>query len=206
MRLIVADGGKWGDLRVRFDTKTWNTKKHGLIYSDSSFQKHLKRALVSKMGLSEGAVQRLTYSEQGMQGENEVSFDVGERFVKEWVKKHGEQHAPASWSFGNLTSKLRGQGAKRAASAAPADCYGPDHKMGMVVPKGGSSCARCTFGHSQKDGPHCSNRCWVETPKRKGGGGGKTHLPVMDPSTYCCDMYARVGKAKPPKPALKAGA
>lgn len=69
------------------------------------------------------------------------------------------------------------------------DCYGADHQMGMIVPKGGSSCGNCAFAQVEEDGPHCLNTCWSKTPKWRGGGGGETHLPVMDPTTYCCDMW-----------------
>ncbi len=68
-------------------------------------------------------------------------------------------------------------------------CYGSDHKMGVVVPKGGSMCRNCAFGVTKKDGPHCLNTCWSSEPTERGGGGGQTRLPVQDPTTYCCDMW-----------------
>lgn len=69
------------------------------------------------------------------------------------------------------------------------NCYGGDHQMGTIVPKGGSSCGNCAYAQIEDDGPHCLNVCWSETPKWRGGGGGETHLPVMDPTRYCCDMW-----------------
>jgi hypothetical protein len=67
--------------------------------------------------------------------------------------------------------------------------YKPDHKLGMVVPVGGSSCGNCKFLAMKEDGPHCANSGWVDWPKERGGGGGDGHLPVNDPTTYCCDLW-----------------
>lgn len=67
--------------------------------------------------------------------------------------------------------------------------YGPEHKLGTRVPLAGASCATCSFAKIQKDGPHCMNRLWQLWPKRRGGGGGRSHLPVMDGRTFCCDLW-----------------
>ena len=75
-----------GELRVKFDTKTWNPDKHGLIYTDRNWIKDLRKILVKK-GFSEKAAKDVDYSEQGMQGDNYVSCDVGKKFLKEWKEK-----------------------------------------------------------------------------------------------------------------------
>jgi len=84
----IAEDGKFGELRVYFDTKSWNINEHGLIYTDSCFKKELRSFLVTQ-GLTQAAADDVGYSEQGMQGDNYVSLDVGEKFLKEWVKLEG---------------------------------------------------------------------------------------------------------------------
>lgn len=68
------------ELRVYFDTRTWDTEKHGLIYTDQGFLVELKKYLF-RAGYDSKDVH---YSEQGMQGDNYVSFDVGKSFLKTW--------------------------------------------------------------------------------------------------------------------------
>lgn len=80
-------GTKWGEMRVYFDTKTWNIKKHGLIYTDKQFLKELK-AYLKFMGIDGSSI---TYSEQGMQGDNYVSLDVEKSILKSWKKVFCEQ-------------------------------------------------------------------------------------------------------------------
>jgi hypothetical protein len=74
--------------------------------------------------------------------------------------------------------------ARRALFVFPAT-----HKLGMRVPHGGSSCAVCTYGRMRADGPHCIATGWIDFPKARGGGGGRSHLPVTDPLNYCCDLF-----------------
>ena len=57
--------------------------------------------------------------------------------------------------------------------------YPAGHKLGMVVPDGGSSCSTCKFLGS--DHASCDNRVWVKW-------NGSATLPVKDES-YCCDLY-----------------
>ena len=75
----VSDEGDFGELRVYFDVRNWNVEKLGLIYTDRAFMTSLQRRL-DKMGLVGADV---GYSEQGMQGDNYVSMDVGGRFILE---------------------------------------------------------------------------------------------------------------------------
>jgi len=70
----VSDEMDFGELRVRFNTNTWDVNKDGLIYTDKQFMRELKELLTQK-GFDASDV---SYSEQGMQGDNYVSCDVGE--------------------------------------------------------------------------------------------------------------------------------
>jgi len=70
------------ELCVYFDTSTWDRSKVGLIYTDSGWMADLTDYLI-EMGFSQNTVAQVTYSEQGMQGVNFVSFDVDEDFVNE---------------------------------------------------------------------------------------------------------------------------
>ena len=77
----VNEDEDYGELLVMFDKKSWNVKKDGLIYTDRQFEEELK-AFLTSIGL-EG--EDITYSEQGMQGDDYVSFDVGEAFIQSYV-------------------------------------------------------------------------------------------------------------------------
>lgn len=72
-----------GELRVTFTKRSWNVSKHGLIYTDPRFVQALRAALkdVGFKGFS-----AVDYSEQGMQGDNYVSFDVGPGFIRSWQR------------------------------------------------------------------------------------------------------------------------
>ena len=72
----------FGELRVRFNTATWDVNKLGLIYTDSLFMTELKELLTS-MGFDASDV---SYSEQGMQGDTYVSCDVGELFINTYMQ------------------------------------------------------------------------------------------------------------------------
>lgn len=78
----VNDEGDFGELRVYFDRKTWDVNKNGLIYTDNQFLKELRKFL-NEIGLKGADVD---YSEQGMQGDDYVSCDVGGKFVRSWNK------------------------------------------------------------------------------------------------------------------------
>lgn len=72
----------FGELQVSFDTKTWNPNEHGLIYTDRQFEIELREELM-ELGFSKLAVDDVGYSEQGMQGNDYVSLDVGAVFLSE---------------------------------------------------------------------------------------------------------------------------
>ena len=72
----------FGELRVFFNTKTWDVNKDGLIYTDKQFMRELKELLVQK-GFD---TSDLSYSEQGMQGDAFVSCDVGQCFINTFMQ------------------------------------------------------------------------------------------------------------------------
>ena len=78
----INDEMDFGELRVRFNTNTWNTNKDGLIYTDKQFMRELKELLTAK-GFDASDV---SYSEQGMQGDAYVSCDVGECFINTFMQ------------------------------------------------------------------------------------------------------------------------
>ena len=80
----VADDKEFGELCVYFNTADWDVNKDGLIYTDSEFLHELNAFLVEQ-GLS-----TVSYSEQGMQGDNYVSLDVEDEFIALWEAKFGE--------------------------------------------------------------------------------------------------------------------
>ena len=73
----LNDENDFGELRVYFDTNSWNVNEDGLIYTDKLFLETLK-AYMLDMGYDGSDV---SYSEQGMQGDNYVSLDVGPKFI-----------------------------------------------------------------------------------------------------------------------------
>lgn len=81
-----------GELRAYFDphgfdSGSWNNAGHGLIYTDKLWLREFKLGM-RKHGFSIKAVQNISYSEQGMQGDNYVSMDVGPAFYASWVRLH----------------------------------------------------------------------------------------------------------------------
>ena len=76
------DEQDFGELCARFNTRDWDSQKDGLIYTDRRWIEEF-RALMKTLGFSPRAVDDIDYSEQGMQGYNYVSLDVGEDFLRE---------------------------------------------------------------------------------------------------------------------------
>ena len=70
-----------GELFVHFNTDSWRVDKVGLIYTDKQFMVELQAWLLT-MGLDGLDV---SYSEQGMQGDNYVSCDIGDKFIAGWM-------------------------------------------------------------------------------------------------------------------------
>ena len=82
MRLgYVSDERDFGELCVYFNTADWDVDKDGLIYTDTQFKQELN-AFLAEQGLGQA-----DYSEQGMQGDNYVSCDVGKAFLESWDAK-----------------------------------------------------------------------------------------------------------------------
>ena len=77
----VADDKDFGELCVYFNTADWDVNKDGLIYTDSEFLHELNAFLVEQ-GLC-----AVSYSEQGMQGDDYVSLDVEDEFIALWEAK-----------------------------------------------------------------------------------------------------------------------
>ena len=78
----VNDEGDFGELRAYFDTEAWDVNKVGLIYTDPRWIDEF-RGLVRSLGFTRNACDDISYSEQGMQGDNYVSMDVGVDFMRE---------------------------------------------------------------------------------------------------------------------------
>ena len=72
----------FGELVAYFDTSTWDVNKNGLIYTDPRWLEEF-RALMRSLGFTSRACEDINYSEQGMQGDNYVSMDVGADFLRE---------------------------------------------------------------------------------------------------------------------------
>ena len=73
----------FGELRVHFDTSTWDVNVDGLIYTDDHWLADLKDYL-TRAGYN---VEDVDYSEYGMQGDRYVSLDAGEQFINSWKAK-----------------------------------------------------------------------------------------------------------------------
>ena len=81
-----------GELAVYFDTRHWDVDTHGLIYTDKKWISELRCWLRDMQGFSQKAVDDICYSEQGMQGDDYVSLDVGSTFINEYKQKFAEQY------------------------------------------------------------------------------------------------------------------
>lgn len=79
----INDEHSFGELCVHFNTNSWRPDRDGLIYTDKRFLKGLQEHLTG-LGLAGDDV---SYSEQGMQGDNYVSCDIGKAFIDSWKIK-----------------------------------------------------------------------------------------------------------------------
>jgi len=80
----------FGELRAYFEPSgftpgSWNVAGYGLIYTDKLWLKEFKAGLRNE-GISALGVRDIQYSEQGMQGDDYVSFDVGPKFWASWKR------------------------------------------------------------------------------------------------------------------------
>ena len=85
----------FGELCVYFTDASWNTATDGLIYTDKLFRTELRTYLLS-LGFTEAEVNDISYSEQGMQTEEYVSFDVGAKFIA-GLERLDESHVYNVW-------------------------------------------------------------------------------------------------------------
>ncbi len=83
VRLAYLDDGQFGELRAYFDPKEWDVDNDGLIYSDMMWKHSFLTCMENVLGFSPDATLDVSYSEQGMQGDNYVSMDVGPQFLLE---------------------------------------------------------------------------------------------------------------------------
>lgn len=88
LRYLEEDDPKhlylYGELAVYFTKKSWNVEKHGLIYTDDKFEREVRKAFFAA-GMPLSAARDISYSEQGAQGHDYVSFDVGKKFIKAYL-------------------------------------------------------------------------------------------------------------------------
>ena len=87
LEVFDEDCPSFGELRAYFDTSTWDVKEDGLIYRDSVFLQEMREMLFMK-----NLAPSLEYSEHGMQGDDFVSFDVTEEFIKSWMLHENNKH------------------------------------------------------------------------------------------------------------------
>jgi hypothetical protein len=71
----INDEQDFGELRVYFATSDWDVNTNGLIYTDKLFMQQFKQFL-EQFGFTANELKNLSYSEQGMQGDNYVSMDL----------------------------------------------------------------------------------------------------------------------------------
>jgi hypothetical protein len=80
----IDEEREFGELCVHFAVKDsancWDVSTMGLIYTDRQFLSELRAYLVS-LGFTSAEAEDVGYSEQGMQGRDYVSLDVGEEFI-----------------------------------------------------------------------------------------------------------------------------
>ena len=79
----VDEDGTFGELRAYFDPKEWDVDADGLIYTDMMWKHSFLACMENVLGFSPEAILDVSYSEQGMQGDNYVSMDVGPQFITE---------------------------------------------------------------------------------------------------------------------------
>ena len=80
----INDERDFGELRVYFNTDTWDVNTDGLIYTDKQWRNELQ-AFLTAQGLPG---KDISYSEQGMQGDDYVSLDiVTAKFLTAWEAK-----------------------------------------------------------------------------------------------------------------------
>jgi hypothetical protein len=87
MRVTYCDEKEFGELQIAFNEDTWDIEQDGLIYTDTGFMAEM-REFLNAHGLAGADVD---YSEQGMQGDDYVSCDIGKAFIASWEAKFGAE-------------------------------------------------------------------------------------------------------------------
>lgn len=82
-----SEGRRHGELCATFSARDWDVRQRGLIYTDSLWIKEF-RAGLRLLGLSREGAASVTYSEQGMQGRDYVSLDIGDAFLRSRFVAH----------------------------------------------------------------------------------------------------------------------
>lgn len=90
VRYIQLKGSR---AQVYFDTSTWSVDKGGLLYTDTGFERQLKRLLRTRLGFTPRALRALQYSEQGLQGVDYVDFDANAAFLLAWREQMSAKRA-----------------------------------------------------------------------------------------------------------------
>lgn len=78
----TLEQSEYGELRAYFNLADWDVKKNGLIYTDPLWMVEFKKLLQAN-GFTKVATDDVDYSEQGMQGQEYVSMDIGVKFLRE---------------------------------------------------------------------------------------------------------------------------
>ena len=79
----IDDERTFGELCAHYDTRDWDVNQDGLIYSDMGWKHTFLTCMENEFGFSPDAILDISYSEQGMQGVDYVSMDVGSQFIME---------------------------------------------------------------------------------------------------------------------------
>lgn len=74
------------EVQVYFSKKSWDPDEHGLIYTDPLFLKQLRKRLIEN-GVPKKVAQDIDYTEQGMQGDDYVSLQYGDKTEKFLLEK-----------------------------------------------------------------------------------------------------------------------
>ena len=98
-----------GELRAYFvphgfTPTSWNVEAFGLIYTDKQWMKEFKAGMRAA-GFSIKAVQNISYSEQGMQGDDYVSMDVGPAFWASWRRMVEKQEKAAATAIKEVVTE-----------------------------------------------------------------------------------------------------
>lgn len=83
---LLANADKTGELRARFDSRSWKVVRDGYIHSDPMFLRELRQA-VKEQGLPANSVD---YDESLPQGDDYVALAVTKRFVNAWERAQAE--------------------------------------------------------------------------------------------------------------------